>query len=560
MAFSDYAIPWKPLDLGPGIEMLLAARKQKADARRSDANEATLRLNADINLRRLNSEEARKSFEMAEAQREKERLRKIEQAQALEHVQQLARTSPGLARGYGDAFGISLEEKPQVPAAPGPVNPLLAAVSPPTSAPDAVPAPVEAPPQAPDPDAVDAVSGGGDIPPDRMVKLGATDESPFTITADVPKPPQAQVTPQPMAAAAAQAGPLHPLYQAVIGGQRYDLDTQMQPTGLGPKYDALYNRFLQEPGGEKTAFAKVLAAWEQEQSQNASAQRTADLIKGRGDLADKFRLTAEQQEQLRRDQMAQSEKNARIGAASRVAAAGTEKPSAADSAEARAQTAFLADFKDFRDRTAAAAKEVQSTRNLAEIQHLANSNNPVDQALAVEQIGKIAHGGNTVTKATQDLIYHHMGGAFERGEAALKQFTDHGRMADAQLQMLRNTARDLAKHHDENNRQIQQGFELQFGPNSAYGSPYMQPLVRQHLNALYAEIGAKPPADASAPQTEESIRLGRRRGGMTGATGHAPAGPAPGIPPGSREVPGRLGPNHRQAWLAPDGSLHEQDR
>lgn len=609
MAVSDYAIPWSPPDLTPGLSLLARSLQARRANKRADENMKIQRLHADINLRRLDAESARQMAEHNSRLNEQQAKRDMDQAAFMERLPYLAGRNP-LAPAIAAKYGIGLEEQsgdtsttaPTPTGAQGQtLDPLLATQ-------------MQQEPQAlayPDAGVDDAISGGGgpeaqthttispmtpsgfegggldaltdehrrimaenvtsvgdrttlpsEPTPGRMVKLTEADVPPFTAAelASDAAPVAPPATMQPTAAQPAPAPPRNKLFRATIGGQSYDITPRSQETGLGPQYDALYQRYLQEPGGEKVALDKVINVWKADEAHKASADRTADIIHSReGARAEEENYKRWYAENFVPNVDMRDMWNKRM-AASRVAAAATEKPSAADSAETRAITAFNADFKDFRDRTAFAQNEVRATRQVNEIKNLAMSDNPVNQALAVEQIGKIAHGGNTVTKATQDLIYHHMGGAFERGEAAIRQYTDHGRMAPSQLKMLRDTARDLAHHHDENKKVIQEGFEIKFGPNSVYGSPYMQPYARQSLDALYSQMGIAP-AQVSAPQTEGSVRLGRRRGERTGAPGaFGGAEAAPGVPNGSTLIPGKLGPNGRAVWRARDGKLHEQDK
>lgn len=350
-----------------------------------------------------------------------------------------------------------------------------------------------------------------------------TGEPPHDATAETG---EGELSPNALAAQAFLGQPQSKKLFASYQGQRFEVPEETSTTGLGPDADTLYQNFLAS-GAFKTpqdAMKAVLSHTDKGLAETGRTTRSQNQIDARATAReDNQEFIALQNKLYKNEPLTNAERERLIALAGKykVAAAGAEKPAAADNAEATILKTFLADFKDFRDRSAQAGLEVKSTRNINEIKHLAESNNPVDQALAVEQIGKIAHGGNTVTKATQDLIYHHMGGAFERGEAMLRQYTAHGTIAPDQLRYLRETANSLAAHHGENKAAIQQGFELQFGPNSAYGSPYLQPMARQHLDALYTEMGLQP-GDVQAPSTEGSMRLGRQRGKKTGAPGARP--------------------------------------
>lgn len=386
MAVSDYAIPWSPPDLTPGLSLLARSLQARRANKRAEENTKIQRMFADAQLRRMDQESARHVAEFNARENEKMRKAEMEKAAFMERIPYLTRNPmlPAIAAQYG-IQGQMVDEPAQQTAAPT-TNPVLAAAMQPGAGVDAVPT-GDAPLAYPDA-GVDAISGGGgpepvaqdhttvapmaptgfegggldaltdeqrrimaenvtsvgdrttlasEIPADRIVKideaaareaLGSLDEP---ITADVPPAPPAQApiaaappvqAPPPVAPAQAPAAPRNKLFRAVIGGQQYDVGGQSPSTGLGEKYDALYSRYLQEPGGEKVAFAKTLAAWQAEQTSIAAGERAKEAAGSREQMAgqkeeftrwlwENFHLTAEQLLEQRKLDRTSRERSAR---------------------------------------------------------------------------------------------------------------------------------------------------------------------------------------------------------------------------------------------------------
>lgn len=518
MADDRYSIPWAPPDIGPGVNMIMSA----INANRADERS---RAYLDMEQAAVKDRAERESAALARQKEQDQYNRDVAAFTAMPALQRAAMKSVGMANmnPYGVKFDEGQSQAPSLRESGINVmggNEQYAEHAKQALA-DELPTEV-----APVDTTVGQHSGAPTIPMGQHSGTPQLEEigepSPHDETAE------AEAVSPPIAAAQALIGqPRQRQVFATYKGQRFEVPPQSEHSPFGPEYDDMYRTLIDEGIPIDKATAIVAARAKADMAEGGRNTRAANTIEARNLNREDQQVFIEMQNKLYKNEpitIADRDRWEAMRARARVSAAAAEKPSVADSSEATAMKTFLADLKDYRDRVAQAGPEVKATRNINEIQRLAQSTNPVDQALAVEQIGKIAHGGNTVTKATQDLIYHHMGGTPERFEANLNQILDHGRLAPAQLRMLQETTAALAQHHDENKNTIKAGAEVQFGPTSIYGSPYMQPMVRQHLDALYKEMGIEgdQAATAANPTTEGSIRLGRNRGRKTGAPGADP--------------------------------------
>jgi hypothetical protein len=100
---------------------------------------------------------------------------------------------------------------------------------------------------------------------------------------------------------------------AEFQGQRFEVPEQSDTSGFGEKYDAIYQRALQEPGvTPEEAYRFVAKMAHDDAAEAGKNQRLKDSIGGRDEsreehetflreMAEKYRLTAEEQARLRRE-------------------------------------------------------------------------------------------------------------------------------------------------------------------------------------------------------------------------------------------------------------------
>lgn len=345
MADPRFAIDYSPPDISQGVGLILAARRARQQERTAEEQAATQRLyaenaRADNQMKRESADMARRKFdeEMQRSRRQDE----IENTAALLPTSPLMRAarnanSPELANALGKPYGVTFDrgfEGPDVnPGTGGHEAPPLGADLPPASRP--IPPPAEHPPGTLAPAFVDQVENGrADVMFGEDVENvpGLGGHTPMRsgqfIPVEGPMPPEAPPDGDPPLSQGTPAAPAPtPLsvarkMYANFGGNRFEVPEQQQGTGLGEKYDAVYRQILDRTGDEGKAYQAVLTMREKDDAAQAAVDRAATAATSRSDIANKFHLTAQTQEDLRREGLNVSERNNKRSAAARVASAG----------------------------------------------------------------------------------------------------------------------------------------------------------------------------------------------------------------------------------------------
>lgn len=103
---------------------------------------------------------------------------------------------------------------------------------------------------------------------------------------------------------------------ATFQGQQYDLPEEPTTSGFGPKYDAIYQRFLQEPGVTPEEALNAVAKMAHEDSVEAGRnQRLVDQEAGRDRRFEGYHMDVDQQFDALQRRLDQSDKNSRRAAA-----------------------------------------------------------------------------------------------------------------------------------------------------------------------------------------------------------------------------------------------------
>jgi hypothetical protein len=348
----DYRIPWKPLDLGPGIDTLLSERHKREEERRAEENAQTQREFAERNFRSQASKDYREERAWKDMIAEREKADK-ERKQAAIPV--LMAASKAYARQYGPENAASMlnaQGNPYVHFAPQdfvpapgaapqqmPATPLSAAANmqgPPAPEPQAPPA--EAPTMniegAPVPAPAAPVPPQAEVPTGDIHDVQPTPQMPEPYTpADVsqtagnelhapgsePVPATAPQAPPPATPAQIQ----HVLMAQFLGGGKpFAIPSQTQGMGLGGKYDQMYNMLVDAGVPEDKAREKVFAQNMEDTKETARDTRLADAIAGRKENIDAHTYTvAQKQAQFDELQRREDERN-KVSARSRTASAG----------------------------------------------------------------------------------------------------------------------------------------------------------------------------------------------------------------------------------------------
>lgn len=295
MADQNYSIPWKPLDLSPGAAMLIAVNNANQQDERS-------REYLDMEKEAVRQRSERESAALARQKKQDEEQDRIRAWTALPGVV-AAQRAHGTGFANQNPYGFKFDEQAsqeQPPEFRMPESP-----------------PVETNPPEPK---FESLPPGVEGPEQRL-------EPPSTASTDElmqqarPEQPLDMMTQAAMAAAG--VGPKEPKLFATFNGNRFEIPENHQSTGFGQSYDELHDHLMSMPGmTEAKALSIVAAKQKADMAEQGRNTREADVEKGRNARAQTYHLTREDIMKQFQDRLAQSEKNARIGAGARMASAG----------------------------------------------------------------------------------------------------------------------------------------------------------------------------------------------------------------------------------------------
>lgn len=294
MADPRYEIPGPVVpDLAPGLQSLAQAFLQQKQNRRADEY-------MQMEKQAIKDRASRESAAVARQKAEEDRKHAIEAWTAMPMLQRAAAKSVGMANA--NPYGVHFDEQ-MTPPDQGPADNAVGdflSHDQPHGTPAQLQPNEEGPEQAPEAEAVRFHD------PDALMNQ-ATGGAPLDMLS--------------AAAAGAYAPPTKKL-TATYQGQTFDVPEQSTTSGFGAKYDAIYQRALQEPGvTEEEAYKFVAKMAHDDQVEAGKNQRLKDTIEGRDQsrsdheaflrqMAEKYHLTAEEQAKLRREGFAAQRESA----------------------------------------------------------------------------------------------------------------------------------------------------------------------------------------------------------------------------------------------------------
>lgn len=263
-------IDYQPPDIGGGLlgisQLIMAARKAREDSEIRKAQAETQRQFAEN--ARENMGIQRESADMARAKfrtdvLERARQEEIDRSKAIPGLFQAARRSAGMANEMGKPYGVGFAEEASQP--------------------------MVAQPRAFEGPDINHVTG-------EQLKPGEVS----------PPPPPDEMVP----------GPMQRRVFAQVGGERFEVPTGQQSTGLGDKYDALVRQWVDSGVmDEQTALKAAVTMAEKDAGQQAIADRAVTAMQHRDEQSDVYRRTVEEQNE--RDQFLADEAMKRVLAAGR---------------------------------------------------------------------------------------------------------------------------------------------------------------------------------------------------------------------------------------------------
>lgn len=277
-----YQIPWQPLDINPGASFIAGILNQNRANERADEHLEFQREAHRQNMERESSERVR--------QREADDYkRRVEAWNAMPMLQRAAARSIGMANA--NPYGVKFEEETQAPPSIANVDIMKAAGNQfGQHAQQQLAAPL---PQ-----------------PDGEQEFYGPEEPPAPV-AEGPEPPSGIDEAQ-----AILDAPRGRRMFANFQGQRFEVPDSPQTSGFGEKYDAIYQRALQEPGvTPEEAYRFVAKMAHDDTAEESRNQRAADAEAGRDRRFAGYHMDIAQQFERQRRQLEQSDINSRRAAA-----------------------------------------------------------------------------------------------------------------------------------------------------------------------------------------------------------------------------------------------------
>jgi hypothetical protein len=228
----------------------------------------------------------------------------------------------------------------------------------------------------------------------------------------------------------------------------------------------------------------VLAESEKDANAQAQADRLEKSLGFRGEHA----LTAEQIAELKREQMAQSEKNARIGAEARLGAARLQagpRQEAVDNAELGTYERVSKEAKS----ASGSSKDIAVLKNIEKIDDELNSNSPAAQNAAVDTLAQIAQGGKA-SIAVMNVFQKHSIGPVQAAADKLYQLTHNGQHSPEYIAAFKSAVKGLKQVATEQRTRAFEAHEEAAGRKSQFAqNPKLKPFVENARSAYRKELG-----------------------------------------------------------------------
>lgn len=499
---ADYAIPWKPLDLSPGAAMIIAVNNANRQDERS-------REYLDMEKEAVRQRSERESAALKRQEEDDKRKRAIEAWSALPSLQRMATKSPEMANA--NPYGVKIEAE----QAPGPslrdaginvmgggYGDLARATLASHGQIGTEGEPNQVPEQA-QPNAAQVMlgqhSGFGQAP------MGQ--HAPTRVANEPGEPPHDETAEAEGGMERAQELLTQPHEQklfATMGGQRFELPKIQDTTGMGAKYDALYQRMLEEPGvTPAAAFKAVMTDYEKDQ---AEAGRSARLEKTLGfratDREDKQEFVALQNKLYKNEPLTNAEREKLIELAGKfkvaAAAPGLKQEAANDRAMSLLERA-TAGVKN----TAQFGKLAASDKmNRTVMMNIANGTTPLQHRDAQISLARIFRQAQP-TEGEMHLLYNNLGGTMDKWNQFVARM-ETGDLSAEQLRQLRISAHAVMKEHQEDLRRFQNVAKAKLGPGGGFD------LLPDQAQAAYQSLGSELGLDDLPPlyTTEGGIQVG----------------------------------------------------
>lgn len=517
MADLDFLKYFKPADLitplSVGMKMTEDRQKAKDEAATSadqmlerHQNADTQRMFAQNTAQRESAQEMRAKQEWDNRLSEQKRQHGIEDANAVQTIGMLNMTNPGAAAALAAAHGgylnpLTATTLAAAERAPSPDEQLDQALGGPSGSPGAPAADAAAPSEP-------AIEGPQESPEieERMhaAKPDADLESLMarSIPATVAEGSREEA---PRAPAAAP----NPLLEVVMGGQHYPLPTRSPGTGLGDKYDKIYQSLTQSGAMTPREALKHVSGLfsDDNKAANTSSRIASEIDQREADrekYGNQFSLTADQRQgNVETAEQGRNRRNADNNKARLEVAAlmGGPKQEQADTGK-RAQ--YMGVVKEA-EGIAGSNKDIAALKNLEKIKgELGPNSSAAAQNTAADTLAQIAQGGKAGIAVMNVINKHSLGPIENMGDKAY-QLTHNGRHSPAWIKSVNGAALELRDVQKDLAGREFDAFEDAAGSRSAYAKdPEVAPHVEEQRKKFGRLLGVQVPQ--GGPSDSEKLQ------------------------------------------------------
>ena len=445
-------IDFQPLDVTPGVNLLLAAKRAKSSEDLAKQNAETQRQFAENTNRRISAQEARDAEKHKLEIDDINHKRAVETAHALPDILQAAKKyGADYGNALGKPYGATFDE--QVTQNPSPLDnsPLIQAAKKPVPQKAAEEA-GEPPGLGPGEEVGEPLQPGYEGPQQFPSRPKASDDELLKLAEDAS--PQTSLADE-----LANYQPETRHTYATVGGKRFEVPAE-EPftTGLGPQYDAIAQHLAEAGGGDKkakqAALAEVARMYRADDSQAAIDQRAKASRTEKETENAKYDLTAA-------DKKAMFDK--KMAAQAAALAARKKKGGGASAAHGKEwqkeETELAGELNKYEQ-----SHQLSGKGGLAEHQHdletaLKEAESPnqngVTQLKILDKMIRAATGLG-VRNQTLQTYMSHMTGLIGRGENVAQQYINGTVGKEAWKNVIESVRGDLAEAQGRGGKEYEQ--------------------------------------------------------------------------------------------------------
>lgn len=490
MADTFRPVDYQPLDFMPGAQLIMAARRAHAAEDMAKENAATQRMFAENTAKRESATAVREAAKHTMELEDRAHRQEVARSNMLLPTSPLMRAARQVgaagASSIGKPYGISFNEEQEPPPSIAGHDLFKAAGNAYGNfAKDALAGNSPTPP-TPDEAQLDAISGGEAPPSDAAPPPVHEEPSPLDQVQQQLDHPQAR--PSKLFAAA--------------GGQRFEVPTVSDSTGLGEKYDQVYNEVLRRTGDEGKAYTAALHMREKDAVIEGAGARLTQSLDSRADLAGTYKRDVGEQDARDRFMADEAMKRTIASGKYKVAAAGSGFKQ--EGANDRGLSLLDRRMENVK-RTTAWSKLVNEDRTVRGLMtNIASGTVPLQHKDAQIQLARFFRQAQP-TEGEMHMLYNNLGGTMDKWNQFVSRITN-GDLSGEQMRQLKASADQVSREHNEAVQRTYEAVKHTVGDGS--GFEQMPDNVNSYVRGMFADLGVEVP-DVYG-NTEGGITIGSK--------------------------------------------------